>query len=94
VPVTVTAYVPAGVAALVVIVSVLLPPEVTEDGLNDALAPDGRPDADNATDSAEPDVTAVDTVVVAAEPAVTLPEAGERATEKSLAAEPVVTVRV
>ena len=40
-------------------VSVDEPPDVTEAGLNEAVAPDGRPLADRLTDCAEPDVVAV-----------------------------------
>src|SRR5216684_2432291 len=50
-PVTVTVYVPTGVDALVVIVAVELPDPgaAMELGLNDALAPVGRPDAERET---------------------------------------------
>src|SRR5258706_358521 len=49
VPVIVTVYVPTGVDALVVIVAVELPDPgaAIELGLNDAVAPVGRPDADS-----------------------------------------------
>jgi hypothetical protein len=70
----------------VLTVNVALPPEVTVDGLNDAVAPLGRPDADNDTDSALPDVTAVETVAVALLPALTDPDAGATANEKSFVA--------
>src|SRR5579859_2019522 len=59
VPVTVIGYVPAGVEEDVPIVNVADPPAVTEEGLNDAVAPAGRPLVDNATDCADPDVTVV-----------------------------------
>jgi hypothetical protein len=83
VPVTVTGYVPAGVDADVAIVNVDEPPAVTDVGLNDALAPDGNPDAENATDCAEPDVTAVFTVVEPDWPALTMADVGDTDTEKS-----------
>src|SRR5262249_7737343 len=81
---------PLGVLAVVLIVSVLEPPDVTDAGLNEAVAPLGRPDALSETVWAEPAVTAVDTVAVADEPAVTLPEVGDTDTEKSF----VATVQV
>jgi len=89
----VTGYVPAGVDADVETVNVALPPEVTVAGLNDAVAPVGRPIADRLTDSAPPPVTAVETVVVADDPAVAEPDVGNVATEKSLGlvAVPVTT---
>jgi len=62
------------------------PPAVTEAGLKDAVAPVGRPDAENDTDSAVPEVTAVLTVAVVDPPAVTVPEVGLTESEKSLAA--------
>src|SRR6266536_2121291 len=65
-------------------VSVEDAPAVTEPGLNEAEAPEGRPLADRATDSAVPERTEVFTVVVVAEPAVTDPEVGLVAMEKSL----------
>src|SRR6185503_18904285 len=66
------------------------PPAVTEVGLNDALAPDGRPLADNATVCAEPAVTAVDTVAEVDEPAATEADVGDTEMEKSFV--PVVQV--
>src|SRR5207245_1483427 len=89
VPVIVIGYVPAGVEALVVIVRVLLPPAVTEAGLNEAVAPLGRPDAVSATDSAVPETSAVETVEVADAPETTEPEAGAAAIEKSFVTVPV-----
>jgi hypothetical protein len=86
VPVTVTVYVPTGVLALVAMVSVDEPPEVIDDGLNDAVAPLGRPDADRFTVCALPLVTVVPMVAVTEPPAVVLPEAGDAAIEKSLPA--------
>ena len=62
-----------------------LDPALTEDGVKVAVAPVGRPlVALRATDWATPLVTAVLMVLVAAEPDVTLAEAGEAAREKSL----------
>jgi hypothetical protein len=83
-PLTVTEYVPDGVLADVEMVRVDDPPDVTDDGLNDALAPLGRPEAENDTVCADPLVVAVATVVETEPPAVTEPEVGESATEKSL----------
>jgi hypothetical protein len=65
------------------IVSVDEPPAVTDVGLNVALAPLGRPLADNDTVWAEPEVTAVETVVDVPEPAVTVPDVGLTEIEKS-----------
>jgi hypothetical protein len=83
VPVTVTVVVPAGVEADVVIVNVELCPDAIEAGLNDADAPAGRPDADNATFCAAPLVTVVLIVLDAGCPAVTDTELGAAAIEKS-----------
>jgi hypothetical protein len=87
VPVIVIAYVPAGVELEVAIVSDDDQPEVTDDGENIAVAPDGRPVALSETVSAEPDVTAVDTVAPAPFPATTLAEVGLTEMEKSLEVE-------
>src|SRR5690348_9048560 len=75
VPVTVTAYPPAGVAAFVAMERVAAPPAVTPDGLNVAVAPAGRPLALRAIVCAEPLTTAVEIVDVTAPPGpvVTLP---------------------
>src|SRR6185437_2703399 len=62
------------------------PPDDSEAGLNDTDTPLGAPDADNDTDSALPDVTPVLTVADAEPPAVTDPDAGDTAIEKSLEA--------
>lgn len=93
VPVIVTVYVPAGVELEVEIVNVDDDPAVTDAGENDAVAPLGRPLAPSVTDCADPDVTAVETVALAPEPAVTLAEAGLTEIEKSLAGA-LVTVRL
>ena len=82
-PLMVTLYVPGGVVELVAIVRVLFVPEVAVAGLKVAVAPVGRPEADRVTDCAAPEVTAVLIVVVAADPALTLPDVGDAATEKS-----------
>jgi hypothetical protein len=65
-------------------VSVEEAPELTDAGLNDAVTPLGRPLALSATDSELPDVTAVETVAVAFEPAATLRFVGLTEIEKSL----------
>src|SRR5664280_3894765 len=84
VPVTVMAVVPAGVAPVVDTVMVELPPAVTDVGLKVTVVPDGAPLALRLTVWATPLVTAVETVDVVLEPAVTVPEVGEAAMEKSL----------
>src|SRR5512139_1983515 len=77
VPVTVTAYVPDGVDAEVVIVSVDWPlAELIEAGLKPAVAPDGRPDAVSATVCAEPLVTVAEIRLVTELPGLTEPLAG------------------
>jgi hypothetical protein len=53
---------PAAVPAFAV--SVELPPAVTDDGLSDAVAPDGAPETERLTDPALPEVTAVDIELV------------------------------
>src|SRR5665213_209515 len=82
---TVIAYVPAAVELDVAIVNVDDDPDVTDAGENDAVAPAGSPLAVNDTDSAEPEVTAVETVELVLFPAVMLAEVGLTAIEKSLA---------
>jgi hypothetical protein len=83
--VIVIAYVPAGVELEVPIVNVDDAPDVTDVGENAAVAPDGSPLALNDTVSAEPDVTAVETVELVPFPATMLAELGLSETEKSLA---------
>src|SRR4029453_8313744 len=61
------------------------PPEVTDGGLNDALAPPGRPLADRPTVCGLPEVVAVLTVAVIELPAVTVPDVGLTEMEKSFA---------
>ncbi len=82
VPETVKAYVPAAADPLFS-VRVELPPAVTEVGLNEADAPAGSPLTERFIVSALPDVTAVVTVVVPDEPALTETAEGEAAMEKS-----------
>src|SRR5947208_2063806 len=65
-------------------VKVELPPEVTEAGLNDALAPVGRPETLRFTVCALPEVTAVLMVVLPLPPAVTVTALGLAPMEKSL----------
>jgi hypothetical protein len=84
-PVTVTAEVPVGVAAAAVMVSVELAPAVTLVGLNDAVAPAGSPEAERATVWGEPLVTAVEIVVVALDPWLTVTPGGLAPMEKSSA---------
>ncbi len=67
-------------------VSVEDPPAVTEVGFTLAVAPVGAPLVDRLTVAAAPAVTAVDTVAVADDPAVTLAPVGDNAIEKSLVA--------
>lgn len=84
VPVIVIAYVPTGVTLEVPIVNVDDDPELTDVGENDVVAPDGNPLALSDTDSALPEVTAVETVAVAPPPGATDAEVGLTAIEKSL----------
>src|SRR5574342_897459 len=84
VPVTLTTEVPGGVLVKVLMVMVDEPPAVTDGGLNDALAPAGRPLAENVTVSAEPEVTAVLTVALTEPPGAVEPEVGLPLMEKSL----------
>lgn len=60
-------------------------PAVTDDGENDAVTPVGRPVAPSETVCAEPEVTAVETVGVVPDPAVTDAELGLIDSEKSFA---------
>src|SRR5690348_17743620 len=64
-------------------VSVEEAPDWMVAGVNVAVAPAGRPDADSVIDCAAPEVIAVLIVVVAEAPGCTEPEAGFSATEKS-----------
>ena len=92
VPVMVTVYVPGVVPRAGVAEKVELPPEVTLEGLNEVRAPDGAPVSLSATDCATPEVMAVLTVVVPADPAVTVAVLGDTPMEKSLGG--AVTLRV
>ncbi len=60
-----------------------MPPAVTEDGENDAVTPLGRPLALSETVCAEPEVTAVETVALVPDPAVTDADDGLTEIEKS-----------
>src|SRR5439155_948122 len=82
VPVTVTVYVPAA-AVPAPSVNVELPPAVTDAGLNEAVAPEGRPLALSETVCAEPLVTAVAMVEVAVAFCVAETELGLALMEKS-----------
>ena len=82
VPVTVIVYVPAA-AVPAPSVSVELPPAVTDAGLNEAVAPEGRPPALSETVCAEPLVTAVAMVEVAVPFRVAETELGFALIEKS-----------
>lgn len=75
---------PAAAADDAVNVKVDDDPELTDDGENEAVTPLGRPLALRATDSELPEVTAVETVAVAFDPAATLTFVGLTETEKSL----------
>ena len=86
VPVIVTVYVPVGVELEVEIDSVDDPPAVTEAGEKDAVAPLGRPLALSDTLCVDPEVTAVETVALVPDPAVTDAAVGLTDNEKSFAA--------
>src|SRR5207253_1856900 len=81
-PVIVRVYVPGG-ALPAPSVSVELPPAVTDAGLNEAVAPEGRPLALSETVCAEPLVTAVAIVDVAVPFCVAETELGLALIEKS-----------
>ena len=83
VPVTVTVYVPAGVLGPAVSVSTEELPAATDAGLNDAVAPAGRPLAESATACGAPPVTDVEIVEVPADPAGTVTADGLAESEKS-----------
>jgi hypothetical protein len=84
VPVIVMLEMPAAAAEDAVNVSVEDEPELTDDGENDAVTPLGSPLALSETDCELPEVTAVETVAVAFEPAATVRFVGSTETEKSL----------
>jgi hypothetical protein len=83
VPVIVIVEVPVGVDDVVASVNVELLPADTEAGLNVAVVPAGRPEADSVTVPVNPPMAVVDTVVVVEAPTVTEPEDGESEMEKS-----------
>ncbi len=93
VPVTVIGYNPGVVPDAVVTAMVELPPEVTDVGVNDTVAPVGSPVADRATDWG-PLLAVVTMLVVAALPAATLVEGGEAAMVKSGGGGAALTTRV
>jgi hypothetical protein len=76
--------VPVGVVDEVVTVMVELCPALSVWGLNETRAPVGAPVALKPTDWVAPLVTAVEMVLVAGDPAVTVAEVGLAAMEKSL----------
>ena len=94
VPVTVTVYVPGVVPVPTLNVSVELPPAVTTLGLNDAVAPAGRPLAESVTLSAEPLTTAVEIVEVVLPPCTAETLLGLALIEKSFGAGVTVSVTV
>ena len=81
VPVIVTVAGPVAAVLLAVNVSVLL--VVVLDGLNDAVTPDGNPEADRLTLPVNPFTPVTEMVLVPLEPCVTLTLAGEADKEKS-----------
>ena len=72
------------VAETVLTVSVEELPAVTEEGLSEAVAPEGAPLTDSATLCAEPEVTAVEMVLVTEAFCTTLRLLGLAEMEKSL----------
>jgi len=76
VPVTVIVYEPAGVDDEVLMVHVLVKVELPEEGLKEAEAPDGRPDAESVTVWVDPLVKVTVIVLELEPPCVTamLPE--------------------
>ena len=79
----VTVNVVDGAVAVVVTVSVELPPATTVVGENDPLAPAGRPETESAIDCVLPFNAPVATVYVVLLPATMDRVAGDTATEKS-----------
>jgi len=90
-PVTVTLVDPGGVEDDVVSVSVEVLPVAMVVGLNDAVAPLGKPDALNVTPCTRPLVTAVEMVLVPLPPGLTVTDVGLADMEKSLGAAPLTT---
>ena len=64
--------VPAGVAAVVEMVRIELPPALTDAGLKVPVAPAGNPLTERLTERAAPDVACVLTVYVVLEPRTTV----------------------
>jgi hypothetical protein len=94
VPVTVIGYVPGVAVPETLKVRLEEPPVETDAGTKPALTPAGKPDADRAIDSGEPDTTAVLTAVPPLPPWATETVADPGAIEKSLGGGAAVTVRV
>ena len=82
VPFTVIVYVPALDRRDTLSVSVEDAPEVSEEGENLALTPDGRPDTDNPTVCADPVSVVVVMEVEIERPSDTVPDAGLARSEK------------
>lgn len=81
-PVTVKVLVPAGVDAVVVIVRVEEQVGIQEAAEKVAVVPEGRPDAEKATDWAVPEVRLAARLVVTVEPWITDTLTGEAVSEK------------
>ena len=92
VPVIVTNFVPVAAVLLALNVSVLLP--VVLAGLNDAVTPDGSPDADKATLPLKPFCGVTVIVSPTPEPCATVAEAGDAASEKSGVGEEPATAKI
>jgi hypothetical protein len=93
IPVIVMGYDAGVVPEAVVTCMAELPPEVTDEGVNDTRAPLGSPVADSATDCG-PLMAVVTMLVVTTLPAATLTEGGEAAIVKSGGGAAVSTIRV
>ena len=72
VPVTVTLYDPGDVDIGASTVMIVVQVAVQDEGVKKALAPDGRPTAENETDSAEPDTMLAVIGLVMAKPWTTV----------------------
>ena len=90
VPLTVTVYVPVGVEVVVATASVDDPEPVTDVGVNDAVAPVGKPMTPSVTAPLKPLIAETVVVYDAPVPADTVFELGVAESEKSV----TVTVRV
>src|SRR2546422_585861 len=73
---TVVGYVPLGGDEVVAMVIVVVHVGTHWDGANDALAPDGRPDASNVTAVDVPETRVAVNDAVTESPAVTVPDVG------------------